>query len=178
MAKISFDVIPANIPEDRRPGEPPREFALRLAREKALAIGMQQPRDERRWVLGADTIVVLGETILGKPRDSAHAERMLSELAGREHEVITAVALVAAGEPRVHDVAVSSRVHFRSATPEEIQSYVATGESLDKAGAYGLQGEGRRFVSRVEGSESNVIGLPMAETLDLLRKFAALAAPA
>ena len=173
-AGISFETVPANIPEERQPGEPPREFALRLAREKALAVGMQQPRDDACWVLGADTIVVLGERILGKPRDSEEAESMLSDLAGREHEVITAVALAPAGEPRVRDLAVTSRVHFRSATREEVRAYVATGESLDKAGAYGLQGEGRRFVARVEGSETNVIGLPMEATLELLHRVAGI----
>ena len=137
---------------------------------------MQQPRDARCWVLGADTIVVLDEDILGKPRDAEHAETMLAALAGREHEVITAVALAAAGTTRVHDVAVRSRVHFRHATGDEIRDYVATGESLDKAGSYGLQGEGRRFVSRVEGSETNVIGLPMEETLKLLREIAGIGA--
>ena len=173
-AGIPFETIPANIPEEREPGEPPREFALRLAREKALAVGLQRPRDDARWVLGADTIVVLGERILGKPRDPKHAESMLADLMERRHEVITAVALAAAGEPGVRDVAVTSRVHFRAATREEIRAYVATGEPLDKAGAYGLQGEGRRFVSRVEGSETNVIGLPMEATLELLQRVAGI----
>ncbi len=173
-AGVSFETVPANIPEQRQPGEAPREFALRLAREKALAVGLQQPRDDTRWVLGADTIVVLGDRILGKPRDLKHAESMLCELAARRHDVITAVALAPAGEPRVHDLAVTSHVHFRAATREEIRAYVAMGESLDKAGAYGLQGEGRRFVSRVEGSETNVIGLPMEATLELLHRVAGI----
>lgn len=169
-------MIPAHIPEHRAPGEAPREFALRLAGEKALAVGAKMPTG--RWVLGADTIVVLGDRVLGKPRDASHAQSMLTELAEREHEVITAVALAEAQRERASDLTVTSRVHFRAVSPQEIRDYVATGEPLDKAGAYGLQGGGRRFVSHVEGSETNVIGLPMKETLDLLRRVAGLEPPA
>jgi septum formation protein len=166
QAGIDFEARPADIPEQRSPGEPPEKFARRLAIEKALAIA--RTIGEGRRVLGADTIVVLDDDVLGKPRDREEAARMLGRLVGRSHVVITAVALVETSELRVRDFAVHSRVHMRCADEAEIRHYVATGESLDKAGAYALQGEGRRFVETVEGSESNVIGLPLEETLALL----------
>lgn len=176
-AGVHFETIPANIPEERNPEERPRDFALRLAREKALAIADELPSSSQRWVLGADTIVVLGDRILGKPRDPGHAEEILGELAGRTHEVITAVAIAAAGGGIDAETAVTTRVRFRSATPAEIHAYVATRESLDKAGAYAFQGEGRRFVAHVEGSETNVIGLPVEETLALLERVTGLEVP-
>jgi septum formation protein len=169
-AGVAFEIRPVDIPEVRAPGEPPERFALRLAREKALAgdAAQQGEPGPRRAVLGADTIVVLGDEVLGKPADAAEAERMLTRLTGRSHVVITAVALVSGSARRVRTLAVQSRVRMRPADPQEIRAYVATGESLDKAGAYALQGEGRRFVQAVEGSETNVIGLPLDETLALL----------
>jgi len=167
-AGIGFAVRAANIPEERAPGEPPEQFALRLAREKALTTA-RALADPHRAVLGADTIVVIGDDVLGKPRDAEHAVGMLGQLVGRSHVVTTAVAVVTGAQLTVHSRAVHSRVHMRAADEAEIRAYVATGESLDKAGAYALQGEGRRFVEKVEGSESNVIGLPIEETLELLR---------
>ena len=166
QAGIDFEARPADIAEERSPGEPPEEFARRLAIAKALAVA--RSIGDGRCVLGADTIVVLGDDVLGKPRDPEDAVRMLSRLVGRSHVVTTAVALVEAGDLRVTDLAVHSRVHMRWADEAEIRRYVATGESLDKAGAYALQGEGRRFVEAIDGSESNVIGLPLEETLALL----------
>jgi septum formation protein len=166
-AGIDFEVLPADIPEVRRPDEPPEVFAQRLAREKALAVA-QRIGGPARPVLGADTIVVLGDQVLGKPRDEAHAVELLSQLVGRRHAVITGVAIANSDTLAVSETAVLSWVAMRDADHPEIAEYAATGESLDKAGAYALQGEGRRFVSDVEGSESNVIGLPMEETLALL----------
>jgi septum formation protein len=172
-AGVRFEVIPAGIDEDVRPGEAPAQLAGRLAREKALAVASRVGPDPARFVLGADTIVVLGESVLGKPRDPRDAESMLSRLVGRTHRVITAVVVA-----RSHDLGwrartVESRVRMRPAELEEIRAYVATGEPLDKAGAYALQGRGRRFVAEIAGSESNVIGLPLDETLDLLREAGA-----
>jgi septum formation protein len=112
--------------------------------------------------------------VLGKPEDPEHAARLLGRLVGRRHRVITGVALVDSKELVTTGLAVTSVVSMVPATAEEIHAYVATGESLDKAGAYALQGEGRRFVAGVEGSESNVIGLPLAETLELLADVAGL----
>ncbi len=123
-----------------------------------------------RQVLGSDTIVVLDDLILGKPADAEDAVRLLLQLAGRTHTVITAVAVVDTASLEVRDVAVESRVTLRAASEDEIRRYVATGEPLDKAGAYAIQGEGARLVSRLEGSRSNVIGLPLEETLALLEQ--------
>ena len=167
-ANVPFEVVPADIPEERAPSEAPEAFARRLATEKALAVAQRLGPTSTRPVLGADTIVVLGERVLGKPSSPEHAVELLGSLLGETHTVITAVTLVAGGDRRTTTRAVHSRVSMRQATLEEVRAYVATGESLDKAGAYALQGEGRRFVERVEGSETNVIGLPLEETLELL----------
>jgi septum formation protein len=167
-AGVRFEIRPADIPERREPGEAPAAFAERLAREKALHVARAAGPEPTRWVLGADTIVVIDEDVLGKPEDEAHAVALLSRLAGRTHVVITAVALVETGRLEPRSTTVASRVTLRAAPRDEIEAYVAGREPMDKAGAYALQGEGRRFVERVEGSESNVIGLPVDETLALL----------
>ncbi len=167
-AGVRFEVRPADIPEERNPGEAPGAFAGRLASEKALHVARQTGPEPNRWVLGADTIVVLEEDVLGKPDDPQHAVELLSRLVGRTHSVITAVVLTDTRTLETRCAEVESRVSLRSASRQEIEAYVSGGEPLDKAGAYALQGEGRRFVKRVEGSESNVIGLPLDETLALL----------
>jgi septum formation protein len=172
-AGVRFEVIPAGVEESPLAGEAPAQLAARLAREKALAVAGRLGPDPARFVLGADTIVVLGESVLGKPQDPGDAESMLSRLVGRTHRVLTAVVVV-----RSHDLVwrartVESRVRMRPAELDEIRAYVATGEPLDKAGAYAVQGRGRRFVAEIAGSESNVIGLPLDETLDLLREAGA-----
>jgi septum formation protein len=165
---LRFEVMPADVSEEARAGESARALVERLAVEKALAVRARLPRLPRRFVLGSDTVVVLGEEILGKPRDAAHAVELLLRLAGRTHMVWTGVAVAVTGGGAARVCSVASAVTLRAATPDELRAYVATGEPLDKAGAYALQGEGRRFVSRVEGSESNVIGLPLDEALALL----------
>jgi septum formation protein len=167
-AGIEFETRPADIPEVQRPNEPPAVFAKRLAREKALAVA-QRIGGPARPVLGADTIVVIDDRVLGKPTDSEHAVELLSLLIGRRHAVITGVAVVNSETLSCRDVAVESWVVMRGADRQELVEYAAGGEPLDKAGAYALQGEGRRFIERVEGSETNVIGLPVEETLALLR---------
>ena len=168
-AGLVFEVHPPNVAETLRPSEDAPDAVARLAREKALSVAEQLGASAQRVVLGADTIVVLDDTILGKPRDAEHAERMLARLCGRTHRVITGVAVARSDTMEVRELQVESWVAMRTAPPAEIRAYVATGEPLDKAGAYAVQGEGRRFVSRVDGSESNVIGLPVEETLALLR---------
>jgi septum formation protein len=165
---LRFEVMPADVSEEALAGESPRALVERLAAEKALAVRARLPRRPRRFVLGSDTVVVLGEEILGKPRDATHAVELLSRLAGRTHTVWTGVAVAVTGDGAARVCSVSSAVTLRAATQDELRAYVATGEPLDKAGAYALQGEGRRLVSRVEGSESNVIGLPLDEALALL----------
>ena len=165
-AGLRFDVAPARIDETRAPSEAPDALVNRLARTKAREVAA---RHRERFVLGADTIVEIDGEVLGKPRDKAHAVQLLERLAGRTHKVLTGVAVVAPGG-ELFEVRVTSRVTFRAQDRGALERYVAEGESLDKAGGYALQGEGRRLVLRVEGSESNVIGLPMEETLSLLRR--------
>lgn len=171
-AGIRFEVFPADIPEIEQPGETPVAFAQRLAHSKALSVAKQLGASPPRLVLGADTIVVLDGEVFGKPRDSDHALELLERLVGREHSVITAVALVASDTLRVRQATVTSRVEMRAVERDELIAYVATGESLDKAGGYAVQGGARSFVTRIHGSETNVIGLPIDETVDLLGEAA------
>ena len=167
-AGIRFEVRPADISEIGQPGEIPVAFAQRLARSKALAVAEQIGASPPRLVLGADTIVVLDGEVLGKPRDSDHALELLERLKGREHSVVTAIALVASDTLRIRQAAVTSRVEMRAVERDELIAYVATGEPLDKAGGYAVQGGARSFVTRIHGSETNVIGLPLDETVELL----------
>ena len=163
-AGITFEVQPADIPEDPRPGEGARECAERLAREKALAIARQRPHDV---VLGADTVVVVDGQLLGKPSDAADAARMLRLLSGRNHQVITGICLVVNGQPSV--ASETTVVTMSEITGEDIAAYVATGEPMDKAGAYAIQGIASRWIPRIEGDYSNVVGLPVALAHSMLR---------
>lgn len=169
-AGLAFEVRPADLDETPRPDEAPVACLVRLAREKALAVAQTLAAGPPRLVLGADTGVLLGDELLGKPVDAAHAFELLSRLVGRSHRVVTAVAVADTAGAHVLERHVESRVRMRPAERGELEAYVAGGEPLDKAGAYALQGEGRRFVEAVEGSESNVIGLPVEETLALLER--------
>ena len=167
-AGLDFEILPADVAEEPRAGEAPHALVERLAAEKAASVRDRLPERPRRLVLGSDTVVVLDAEILGKPRDPEHAVAMLRRLAGRTHTVWTGVAVAATGTAALSVRSVESRVTIRAADEAELRAYVATGEPLDKAGSYALQGEGRQLVSHVEGSESNVIGLPLEETLALL----------
>jgi nucleoside triphosphate pyrophosphatase len=144
-------------------GESPLEHAVRLDREKGLAAGV-----EMGVVLAADTVVCVDREVLGKPRDGAHALEMLQRLSGREHEVITAVAVTAG--PTVHQAHSSTRVWFRDLSTDECIAYWDTGEPADKAGAYAIQGHAAAFITRIEGSYSGVVGLPLYETAILLAR--------
>ncbi|MGQ7815545.1 Maf family protein [Metapseudomonas furukawaii] len=159
----------ASIDETARPGESASTYVERLAREKALVglATLDDPRDA--CVLGADTAVVLDGCILGKPADREDALATLARLSGREHEVLTAIALASAG--RCESRVVASRVRFRPISPCEIDAYWSSGEPVDKAGSYAIQGLGAVFVSRVEGSYSAVVGLPLLETAEMLAEF-------
>ncbi len=157
---MRFETRPADIDETPRPGEEPAEFVQRMALEKAAAAA--STLDARALVLGADTAVVLGDRILGKPADEAAALAMLEGLSGRTHEVLTGVAGLRGGRFRV--VLSRTTVTFRPIDAAERQAYVATGEPMDKAGAYGIQGRAAVFVVRLEGSYSGVVGLPLYET--------------
>jgi len=160
---LTFDVHAADIPEIPRTGETPEQFAARAASDKAAHVAS---RHGNRIVLAADTVVALEEEILGKPRDRNDARCMLESLSGRTHRVCTGVAVIAADSVRT-TIAVSE-VTFKAMTAKEIEEYVGSGEPFDKAGAYGIQSGGGRFVASVSGSYSNVIGLPVVETADLL----------
>jgi septum formation protein len=167
LASIGLEcqVSPADIDESPRPGEAPADYARRLAAEKAAAaVGRVGPGP---LVLAADTVVALGDEILGKPVDAADAARMLRRLSGRVHEVHTAVAASRDGNTSFR--LSSSEVTFRILRDAEIEAYVATGEPLDKAGAYGIQGLAAVFVTRLAGSYSGVVGLPLCETAELLQ---------
>lgn len=161
---IQHEVRPANIDETMRPREAPRRYAERLAREKASAISV---RDPDLITIGADTVVVVNRKVLGKPKDADDAVRMLGMLSGREHTVITAVA-VARGR-KLRSAVEEVRVKFRRLREDEIEAYVATGEPMDKAGAYGIQGFGATMVERVEGDYFAVMGLPLARLVGLMR---------
>jgi len=176
-ARVGFEVLVPDVPEEPLAGEAPEAFAARVALEKALAVAQRVGGEPARVVLAADTIVVLDGEVLGKPRDAAHALALLRRLVGRRHRVLTAVAVVESATLAARRCLVESGVALREAGAEELAAYVATGEPLDKAGAYAAQGEGRRFVARIEGSETNVIGLPLEQALALLREAGAPGLP-
>lgn len=167
-AGVDFSVAQAHVVEDPLPCEPPAEAAARLALAKALDVSSREPG---AWVLAADTIVVLDGEILGKPESSAQAGQMLERLSGRQHQVLTGVALIDPGGEVRHRSVVSTMISFRRLGPCEIEEYVGTGEPFDKAGAYGIQGRAGHFVSRIEGSYTNVIGLPLESVLEVLASF-------
>jgi septum formation protein len=160
---LLLDVRPADADESVRPGEAARDYVVRVARAKARAV-------DGEVVLGADTSVVLRGEVLGKPADEADARRMLAALSGTTHEVLTAVCVRRPADGLELELVASTAVRFAPLGPAEIAWYVRTGEPLDKAGAYAIQGRGALFVLSVEGSVSNVVGLPLAETAALLRR--------
>jgi septum formation protein len=166
-----FEVRPAHIPEDPLSGEDPIVYVTRLAREKAEAVfrdlAAASPKPGKNIaVLGADTTVTLDNTILGKPQDAADATRILRLLSGRSHRVITGVALASAEGTEV--AAEATAVQFLTLSDVEIAAYIATGEPMDKAGAYGIQGHAARWIPRIEGCYFNVMGLPLALVCSLL----------
>ncbi len=163
-----FDVDVPDIEEVARRDEPAEAFAQRMADEKAAAVAR---RRGDAWVLAADTVVTLDSAALGKPRDAAEAVAMLSALAGRAHTVFTGVALLRSGGAPAERMVVGTPVVFRALTRAEIDRYIATGEPFDRAGAYAIQGEGAHLVERVEGSYTNVIGLPLPEVAEWLRRW-------
>ena len=165
LAGVRFTVIPAAIDETPHPGEAPADYVRRVARDKAAAVRAQAPAGS--VVLAADTAVCIDDELFGKPRDAADARRMLARLSGREHRVLSAVCVEGGSGARAESL-VETRVRFRPLDDPTIAAYVASGEPLDKAGAYGIQGLGGALVSTIDGSYSAVVGLPLAETLALL----------
>jgi septum formation protein len=158
-----FEVRPADVDESMRPGEAAVPYAMRVARTKAMAVAA----DSGVIVLAADTVVAVDGELFGKPADESDFRRMMARLSGATHEVVTAVA-ARAGDGRLLERQVSTRVTFRPVGRAEIDWYWATGEPRDKAGGYALQGRAGAFVTRIEGSHTNVIGLPLPETVALL----------
>ncbi|BEU80523.1 MULTISPECIES: Maf family protein [Enterobacter] len=167
---VSFERIVTGIEEKRAEGESAQQYVSRLAREKAQAGVASVSRDLP--VLGADTIVILNGEVLEKPRDADHAARMLHKMSGQTHQVMTAVAL--ADRQHVLDCLVVTEVTFRVLTDDDIAAYIASGEPMDKAGAYGIQGLGGCFVRKINGSYHAVVGLPLVETYELLSNFNSL----
>lgn len=163
---VHYRCEPADIDERRESGEKPADYVQRMAREKAAAVFERHP-GEAVAVLAADTSVVIDEDVLGKPRDHFDALGMLARLSGRSHSVLTGICLCAA-DGICHAETVETRVRFVQLTPEHCEAYLATREPWDKAGAYAIQGLAGAFVSGIEGSYSNVVGLPLTQTWQLL----------
>lgn len=170
QAGAEFTIDPADVDESALPGEDPEVYAVRVALDKArVAAG----RTGRGIVIGADTIVVLDRTILGKPADARDAERMLSLLSGRQHTVITGLAIIDAETGKTQTSAATTSVWFRDLKRDEIAVYVRSGEPLDKAGAYGIQEKGGLLVRKIEGCYFNVVGLPLSLLGEMLGDFGA-----
>ena len=171
-ARIPFTVKPAHVPEEHSAGETPIAYSTRLARHKATAIWKQTQHPAGTFVLGADTIVVVDEHILEKPADGADAARMLRMLSGRAHQVITSVCLIG---DRVEDVrSETTTVYFSQVSDRDIAEYVSSGEPMDKAGAYAIQGMASRWITKIEGDYPNVVGLPTALVYRMLKEHGAL----
>lgn len=164
---FSFAVIPSSLEETNQSGMEPRGHVTHYAQEKAKEVAQHH---SQQWVLAADTIVVVDEEILGKPVTVTEAKAMLSRLSGRSHLVITGVSLIHAEYGVEESRTVETKVFMRKLSATDIEGYIATGEPMDKAGAYGIQGIGGCLIQRIEGSYSNVVGLPLCETVELLRR--------
>jgi septum formation protein len=171
LTGIECTVVAADICEDILPGEQPADHVMRLSKEKSDAVAT---RSEGRFFIGADTVVVLDGAILGKPADEVDAERMLKLLSGREHEVITGFTVFDKTSGIHISRSVSTEVTFKSLRKSEIMTYIATGCPMDKAGAYAIQGGAIHFVRSINGSYSNVIGLPMTELYEVLQTMKAV----
>lgn len=165
-AGIAFKVVPGDIDETPLPNEDPVAHVLRLADGKAREVAS---RTDGRFFIGADTIVLCGREIMGKPRDAEDAKRMLRKLSGRAHQVITGFAIIDKNTYRNKSGTVSTDVVFKKLTDEEIDAYVLTGCPMDKAGAYAIQGGAAYMVERIDGSYTNVVGLPLCEVVEALR---------
>jgi septum formation protein len=173
-AGIRVQVIPSRIREEFVAQESTHDHVRRLAEAKVRAVAGEHGG---RFFIGADTIVVCGGEVMGKPHDRPDAERMLRKLSGGSHEVITGYAVYDALKDRVQVGAVTTRVWFKALQPEEVAAYVATGCPLDKAGAYGIQGRAAYMIARIDGSYTNVVGLPLCEVVDALARMGAVSYP-
>ena len=166
QAGIAFEVVPSLYEEHNHPGIPPAQLVKEQALGKALEVAHRYPE---RTILGADTLVVLDQSILGKPKDAQEAHAMLTEIQGRWHEVYTGIALVYGKDSSAQKTHVQiTKVHLRALSPQESTDYIATQEPMDKAGAYAIQGYGALFVDAIEGCYTNVVGLSLPKLWDLL----------
>jgi septum formation protein len=168
---LEFDVVPSQVQEDFIDGESPRDHARRLAEVKARKVGAIHPD---RWVIGADTVVSIDGMILGKPRTEREAHQMLARLGGRDHLVITGVSVFHGAKASGETISVETSVTMKTLNPEEINWYIRTGEPFDKAGGYAIQGKGAFMVQRIDGSYTNVVGLPLCELLEVLNRVGAV----
>jgi septum formation protein len=166
-AGLDFSIVPSSVDETIVVESSPTRRVKRLSEAKAADVARQYPKS---WVLGADTIVVIGEKILGKPEDPDHARRMLQRLSGRRHNVLTGYCLINRKHDRFFSEVTETEVEFKRLTEEEIEWYIQTGEPFDKAGGYAIQGRGAFLVRRVSGSVTNVIGLPLCEVIETLKE--------
>lgn len=167
-AGIQFEIRAPKIDESRLPGESPEKMVERLARAKAEAVARELPPADSAIILGADTVVVANDEILGKPGNTVTAREMLLKLRGREHRVITGFALLRVQDKQIRVGHETTRVWFSSMSDEELDAYAASAEPLDKAGAYAIQGIASRYIPRIEGCYFNVVGLPMARVWQAL----------
>ncbi|MBW2039682.1 MAG: septum formation protein Maf [Deltaproteobacteria bacterium] len=163
---FEFGVIPAEVNEIPSSHESPKDFALRVAERKALVIGEKYPQN---WIIGADTVVAIGGEILGKPRGKDEAKRMLERLADKEHLVITGYCLLKLADGKRIEGAEETRVKIKSLEEREMDWYINTGEPFDKAGGYAIQGKGAFMVEWIQGSYTNVVGLPLCQLIELLK---------
>lgn len=167
---IEFDVIPSDVNEEFLNGETPRDHVLRLARDKSMFVSRDNPG---AWVLGADTVVVINDEVLGKPETPDEERAMLAKLSGRSHRVLTGFSIVKSGKLLIHDV-VESTVIFKEIHEDEIEWYASTEEPYDKAGGYAVQGMAAYFVKEIHGSYANVVGLPLTEVVTALKHVGAI----
>jgi septum formation protein len=172
-AGITFSVVPSDAPEDALPEETPQQHVKRLSLLKAREVA-RRPEVTGRWFIGSDTVVVRDQTILGKPADAREAAAMLRSLSGRCHCVVSGFAIIDRADGRETADAVTTVVRFRELTDREIQGYIATGEPFGKAGAYAIQGIGACLIPAIEGSYTNVVGLPLCEVIETLEQLGAV----
>jgi septum formation protein len=167
---LEFDVVSSEVEEDVIKGESPKDHVLRLAELKARKVGKIYPD---QWVIGADTVVSIDGRILGKPKTDQEAYHMLNMLSGRDHLVVTGVSVCHEAKRKGETIAVETSVRIKTLNPDEITWYIRTGEPFDKAGGYAIQGRGAFMVQRIDGSYTNVVGLPLCELLELLNRVEA-----
>ncbi len=170
---ISFQTVPSHADETILAGESAEDHVIRLSCDKALEVA-RRPSQTGRWFIGSDTVVVRDQTILGKPADQEEAITMLSSLSGRSHKVISGYAVHDRESGHIISAAVATKVFFKDLTRQEIEGYIATGEPADKAGAYAIQGIGSFMVPKIEGSYTNVVGMPLCEVIAALEELGAI----